>query len=1014
MKINLSFLAVFIFLHLSNIAKSQNISGQVVDSENGNPLIGAILRNLNTNSGTSTDVEGKFSIEANDGDEISISYVGYENQSLVVGENDFTMISLSLDQSTLEEVVVIGYGSQKRSEITGAVSMVDEETIDNIKPINAQEALQGTTPGVLVTPQSGAPGAGFNIRIRGVGTNGNASPLVIIDGYEGDINLLNPADIESFSILKDAQAAVYGARGANGVIFITTKQGKKNQKPTISIDSYYGLQETSRKLNLLDPVEYAVLLNESYAATGKELPYPNIQNVPIGSDWQDEVFGRNVPMLNNSLRVTGGGENVTYNVGGSFLKQDGIIGGGKSGFYRGTGRASVNVDLSEKLKMQTNFIYTSLNRKSVNDFALGSVLFNALNAPPTLSAIDENGEYTLIPSTTGLGIEVINPLAQVANTYNDFDLRKLNGTFRTDYELIDGLTLTGRFGFNTTNQESRGFAPIVNYGGKVFDNSRSRVDQNTQNYNDYTLDLFATWEKQFSEKHNLTATGALTFNKEYGDGVYATGYDVPGNSWEYAYIHLATGPSETRDVGSFVFDERLAGQVGRVLYNFDNRYHLMAQVRRDLSTKFSPRNKDAIFSAFSSGWTISNEPFFTSEIVDLLKLRASYGQLGNDRIGNLLYFGSLNPQGGKYLFDDSIVTGRAPGTLPNPDVQWEAEEKIDVGFDFEFLNNKINIVADFYQNSRNELLLSNTPVSGITGIAAPGSGKPTVNVGGVENSGFEFAIGYKGSVQDKFHYNLSYNLGTVKNEVTYVSGDNTFIEGGSFGVGNPLAARMQVGQPMGAYFGYETNGIFQNQSEIDAHATQSSGGVLASPGDLRYVDQNEDGVIDLNDRVFLGSPIPEVNMGLNIQTEYKNFDLLVYTYAAMGHELVRDYERTLSDVNQLNYRINRWTGEGSSTSVPRVTAGANGNTVFSDFYVEDGSFLRIQTAQIGYTFPKSISEQLKMNSARLYVKGNNLLTFSDYIGYDPSASSGAPIGSGFDKGFYPQARILILGASLNF
>ncbi len=1004
------YFVIALFIGLS--AYGQTITGVVTNAETNEGVIGATVRNAANGAGAITDIDGQFTIEGSVGDELTISYVGMTTQSIAATEGNMT-IAMVTDATELEDIVVIGYGAQKKSEVTGSVAYVDSETIDNIKPVNAQEALQGTTPGINVTPQSGSPGNGFNIRIRGVGTNGDAAPLVIIDGYQGDINLLNPDDIESISVLKDGQAAVYGALGANGVILVKTKKGTYNQKPVVSVDSYIGMQSTSRKIPLLDPIEYATLLNEAYAANGQQLPYPNLQNVPVGSDWQNEIFEQ-APMHSNTLNISGGGERITYNVGGSFLSQDGIIGSDKSNFYRGTGRASLGIDISDKLSVNTNVIYTGLNRKTINDFALGSVLFNALNAPPTLSAKDENGNLNLIPSTTGLGIEVINPLAQIQDTYNDYNLRKLNGNVQADYELIDGLTLTGRFGFNTTTSEGKTFSPIVNYGGKVFDNSRSRVDQNTQNFNDYTLDLFATYKTQLFDHHNLELVAVTTYFKEYGDGLFATGYDVPNNSWEFADIALATGIGDSRDVGSYAFDERIGSQVGRFLYNYKEKYFLSGILRRDLSTKFGPNNKDAWFNSFTAGWTLTNEDFFSSDVVDLLKLRASYGELGNDRIGQNLYLGTLNPTGGVYVFNGQIVTGRAPGRLPNPDVKWEGDKKLDFGFDLELLQNKFNIVGDYYRNTREDLLLADTPVSGITGVGAPGSGKPTVNVGGVRNSGYELGITYKGGVNNDLFYTLGYNIGTVKNEVTYVAGDGTFIEGGQFGVGNPAPARMEKGLPIGYYLGYVTDGVFQNQAEINAHAKQNLGGASAQPGDLRYKDLNDDGVINLADRTNLGGPIPEVNMGLNLQTEYKGFDFLVYTYASLGHELVRDYERTLSDVNQLNYRLNRWVGEGTSNTVPRVTAGASGNTVFSDFYVEDGSFARIQTAQIGYTFPETFTSKLKMSSARIFLKGNNLHTFTKYRGYDPSASSGAPIGSGFDRGFYPQSRSLILGANIKF
>ncbi|THH36539.1 SusC/RagA family TonB-linked outer membrane protein [Neolewinella litorea] len=1000
-------------------AQSFMATGTITDAENGDPLIGAsviVVEPSGTDGvrGTVTDFDGSFSIpDVDRGTELRITYTGYRPTTVTVDNSDPLAIGLAPDVQALDEVVVIGYGTQQKRNVTGAVSTVDSETITDLKPIKIEQALQGTVAGVNVTTQSGAPGAGLNIRIRGVSTNGQNAPLVIIDGYQGDLGTLNPSDIETITVLKDAQAAVYGTIGANGVILVTTKTGKKNQPARLSYNTYVGTQESSRSLNLLNATEYALLLNEAYAAGGQPLPYPDASNLGFGTDYQAEVFG-NAPIMNHDLTVSGGSDRVTYSLGGSFLDQEGIVGGEKADFTRSTGRVSLGLDLTPTLKLTTNAIYTNINRRSLSENGLGSVLFNALNTPPTLPLLDEAGEFSLVPSTTGLGIEVINPVAQIANTFNDYGLNKLNGQATLDWKVVDAFTLTGRVGFNTANSEGRNFNRQVSYGGKVFDITRSSVNQNAINDNNYSLDLYGTYDKDLGANHHLTATAGTTVFRELGNGLFATGYDVPNNDFGFADISLATGtsPEGARDVGSYSYDERRLSYFGRVQYNYAERYFLTAMLRRDASTKFGPENRSALFPSFTAGWIAVEEGTLgEASPIDLLKLRISYGILGNDQILNNGYIGSLSGEA-TYVFDGVLVNGTAIGALPNPALQWEEAKKFNAGFDLNLLDYKLSVTADYFINTRDNLLISNIPVSGIVGTAAPGSAAPTVNAGAVRNQGFELALNYRERLSSDWRINLSYNFTTLDNEVLEVNNGTGFIEGGGFGVGQLAPSRMEVGLPIGYFYGYQTDGIFQSTDEIEGAPSQIALGAAAQPGDLRYVDINGDGVIDPNDRTYLGDPIADMTMGFNAQVEFRRFDFTAYAFASLGNEIVRNYERALSDVNRLDYYLNRWTGPGTTNEVPRVTTAATSNRVFSDFYVEDGSFLRLQTVTLGYTLPLGISGR-ENTSLRLYFSGNNLFTASEYLGYDPAASSGSPIGGGIDLGFYPIARSFLIGANLS-
>ena len=1010
-------LFALLFLSAGIWAQEVDIKGVIQDATTGEALIGVnviVLPITDANKGTITDYDGSFQLTGVPlGSELQFSYIGYSTQTLVVGSDAFLIVEMGEDAQSLEEVVVIGYGTQKKRDVTGAVSIIDAETIDELKPIKVEQALQGTTAGVNVTTQSGSPGGDLDIRIRGVATNGENKPLVIIDGYQGDINTLNPNDIESITVLKDAQAAVYGTIGANGVILITTKSGKKNQAPQLSYNVYFGQQETTRELPLLNATEYALLLNESYAAGGQSLPFPDASRLGRGTNWQDEVFST-APLMSHDMTVSGGSDRVTYSLSGSHLEQEGIVGGDKSSFHRNTARLALGIDLTEKLKLTTNAIYTYIDRDALNENDLGSPLFNALNALPTLPVYDDGDEFTLVPNTPGLGIEVVNPLAQIANTFNDYDLNKINGQLSLDWQVLSPLKLTARVGFNRSLSKSKTFAREISYGGKVFDVTRSRVDQDRINDNNYTVDLFATYTNNFSDAHNLTLTFGSTIFKEFGDGLYATGFDVPNNDWEFADISLATGtsPEGARDVDSYAYDERRMSFFGRAQYDFMGKYLLSAMLRRDASTKFGPENRVGYFPSFTAGWIISDETFFNDAgNWNFAKLRFSYGILGNDQIDNNLYIGSLGGEGA-YVFDGVIVNGTAIGTLPNPALQWEEAKKLDVGFDLGLFDYKVNITADYFVNTRDNLLIPNIPVSGITGTSAPGAASPTVNAGSVRNQGLEFAIGYQKRFDNGLKVNFNYNVATLDNEVLEVNNGTGFIESGDFGIGQLAPARMEVGQPIGYFYGYVTDGIFQNASEVEAHASQVALGAEAQAGDLRFKDLNGDGIIDPADRTNIGDPIPDYTMGLNLSFEYKRFDLLAYTFASIGNDMVRNYERSLSDVNRLDYYLNRWAGEGTSNEVPRVTTAATSNLVFSDFYIEDASFIRLQNLQLGYTFPLGFSAN-KESNLRIYVSVNNLITHTEYRGYDPAASSGAPIGGGIDYGFYPIPKIYMIGANLN-
>lgn len=1007
-------LSILIFLLGVGVMSAQNftVSGTVYDQTTNEPLPGVNVLVKNKTVGTTTDFDGIFSIEnIAVGDILVFSYISFKSQEITVTGSDDLTVYLQEDVSKLDEVVVIGYGTQTKKEITGAVTVVGSETIEELNPTQIEQALQGQVAGVNITSGSGSPGSGLNIRIRGISTNGDNRPLILVDGNViEDLSVLNPGDIESINVLKDATAGIYGVRAANGVVLITTKTGRKNSDLKFSYDAFGGFQQTSRTIPVLNATEYALIVNEAFAAGGQSVPYPNLSRLGTGTNWQDEVF-QNAPIINHNLTVNGGSEKSTYSFGSSLLTQDGIVGGNKANFKRYTTRVNFNTDLLQNLKLTTNLLYTGTERKTLAENAIGSVLFNALNNAPTFAVKDANGEFTL---AEGLGNEVINPLAQIENTFNKTKVDRLSGKVALNYGFLDHFTAETSLQFNYSEVQGRSFNPTIFYGsGKVFNNvGRNTLFVNKDIFKDYTFDAFVNYSNTFGEKHNLQGTLGMSVFRTQGQFSGTTqGFFENETTFPEADIEdTVDRRNGLVDSGlSGKFDERLLSYFARVQYDYDGKYLISGVIRRDGSTKFGPNNRFGYFPSGSVGWIVSEEEFLQqSDFLNFLKLRGSYGILGNDRIPSNGFRGVLNGEGA-YVWNGNLVFGQAVGVLSNPEIQWEEQKTYDIGVDLRLFNNAVDITADYFDKTTEGLLLQ-PQVSGILGASAPGAQPPVVNGGTVKNRGFEFAIGYNYNPSDDFSLSINYNATFLDNEVTEVNNEAGFLQGGSFGVGQDPPARMEAGKPIGYFYGLETDGLFQNQTEVDNHATQAN----AAPGEIRFVDQNNDGVIDSDDRVDIGNPIPDATMGLNLSITYKNFDFGAYTFASIGNEIVRNYERNQPLVNRSVYTLNRWIGEGTSTTQPRVTTGATSNTLFSDFFVEDGSFVRIQNAQLGYSFPQEMLNSVGIDKLRVYVSANNIYTFTKYRGYDPSASSGTPIGAGIDPGFYPVPRTYLLGVNLKF
>jgi TonB-linked SusC/RagA family outer membrane protein len=1009
--IKIFLLTTFCFFSLCLFSQERDIKGSVADKESGMPLLGVNVIVEGTTQGTTTDFDGNFILPSvQEGVTLVFSYLGFETvKRKVAGQIQFD-VQLESDTEALDDVVIIGYGSSSKRKITGSISTVSSESIQDLEPINAATALQGTSAGVTVTPQSGAPGAESNIRIRGVSTNGNSSPLIILNGaqYDGGLNSINPQDIESITVLKDAQAAIYGSIGANGVVLIETKRGERNQSAVITYNTYVGIQETTRKLSLLNANEYVLLTNEKYANAGQDLPFTDLSQINNNTDWQGQVF-ETPTVVSNNVSIRGGSENTDYSFSASHLDQGGIVAPDKSNFKRSTASISLNTDVRDFLNVSANVFFTNNRSKGINSFGLGSVLFNAINIAPVINRNQNN-----LDGTIDLGAEVVNPLAQINNTFNDFESNRLSGSFKAELEYIKDFKLTARYGFNSSKLNNREFFPEFNFGtGKVFNRPFNQVNLNQQDFYDYTFDLFNTIEKTFFDDLDVNFTLGTTVFRAHGEGLFASRTGVPRNSFQFADLDTATGVGDNQTNGSFVNEFRRLSYFSRVEFSYLDRYLLSGIIRRDTSSNFGPNNASAWFPSVTAGWIMTEEDFIgTNDFINFAKLRGSYGQLGNDQIGNFLYLSVLNGEA-TYVFgeDQSLTQGQALGPLANENIKWEISTKLDLGLDLEFLNRDLKVTFDYYENERGDLLIPNIPTSGIFGTSAPGSSSPTINAGTVINKGIELSLNYSKEVNDDFSFSVNYNMSTVDNEVTQINGAS-FLEGGQFSIGQLPPSRMEVGLPIGYFYGLKTDGIFQSQAEVEAHPSQALLGATARPGDIRFVDVNGDGAISQDDRTYIGDPIPDVTMGFNLSFNYKNFDFSAYSFANLGSEIVRNFERDQVNVNMLSRRLDRWTGSGTSSTEPRVSAGATANKLFSDYFVEDGSFLRIQTISFGYSLPTEALKSVGLTSVKIYAKVDNAFTFTEYSGYDPTASTGAPIGGGIDLGFYPLPRTYTLGLNV--
>ncbi len=1011
------FLLCLCWVGLSSLQAQITVTGTVTSADDGLGIIGATVLVKGSNAGTVTDFDGAYEIEAPDESAILVfSYTGMKTQEIQVGAQRTIDVTMLSDVAILDEVVVVGYGTQKRSNISGAVSTITSDEITETPVLRAEQALQGRTAGVQVAQNSGSPGAPLTVRVRGVGTINNSDPLYIVDGVpvEG-IDFLNPNDIESMNVLKDAaSAAIYGSRGANGVVLITTKGGKKNQEGRISYDAYYGVQSPWRMLNLLDAREYAILSNEAHIAAGQQ-PLPEFSDPDAlgeGTDWLDAIF-QDAPIMSHQLTLAGGSERSTYTISGNYFTQDGIVGGEKSGFERITFRLNGTHDVKDWLTVGAKVGITNLQRSFLpenNEFT--TPLVRALNMDPVTPVRKSDGTFAYsVYSDT----DIVNPVNAIENTFDDWTSNRLVGAVFGELKIMEGLTLRSTYSTDVTFARRDIFRPRFDLSidpnvGDAPAGERNLINSVALEQNEWKnwqWENVLTYNRLFGQQHNVTVTLGTTALQNRQDFSGGSNTNLPTNDPDDAFISNTIDPIESQGAYAGAEESALFSVFGRVNYELANKYLFTGTLRADGSSRFGANNRFGYFPSFSAGWKISEENFFQFDPISVLKLRASWGQNGNDRIGNYT-FTTVVLAGQNYTFgsEEIITNGSVPLTAANPDLRWETVTQSNVGLDVELYDGKFNLITDYYIKETTDMLYA-APIPLVAGTDAP-----VRNIGSVRNEGFELSLQYR-NFESAFTYSIGGNIAFVANEVVSLGEGGDPISTGRVQSANAFASRTEVGHPIASFYGYVTDGIFQTQEEVAEHAFQTEN---TAPGDIRFVDLNNDGVIDLNDQTFIGDPTPDFTYGFTADFGYKNFDLSLFVQGVQGNEIYNSTVRyDFTYVNRPESVLNRWTGPGTSDFEPRVNLNdPNQNARVSDRFVEDGSFVRLKNIQLGYSLPANLLQRFGLQKFRVYVSAQNLLTITDYSGLDPEIGAFNALEIGLDRGFYPQARTFLGGVNVSF
>lgn len=1057
-------LLLFAALLVSALAFAQNktYTGIVVDSQ-GEPIIGASVVQEGTAQGSVTDIDGKFSVSVAPGSTLVISYIGYDTQRVPASDN--LRIVLKDSQESLDEVVVVGYGVQKKSVVTASIAKVNSDDLASTAPLRMDNALKGLASGVTVTTSSGQPGSGSQIRVRGIGTINNSDPIYIVDGMpiEGGIDYLNPSDIESLEVLKDAASgAIYGARAANGVVLVTTKGGKMG-KVQVNYNFSYGWQSPWKHRDVLDATNYAVMINEGLVNAGRAPKYADPyqltdvygNRIGKGTDWQDEVFNDNAPVMNHELNLSGASEKINYYLSMGYYKQEGIVGGnyGRSNYDRLTLRSNTKYNVFDatkerswlnKLDLTANLSYARIHSTGIDtNSGWGSVLGSALTLSPILTPtiggeaadahvlanqtqynlyvpfytgrVDAKGHHEVYTNPGSDYNEMGNPLAILALPPTKNWSHKFVANFSAALQLWEGLTYRFSYGADQSFWGSDGYTPIYYIRGG-YSSDKTNASSSSSRGTVWQVENTLTFDRQFGLHHVNVVLGQ---SAKESSGAYLSGSRDDIINLARPYIDAATGQSADgkQYVSGAPNDEaRLSSLFGRVSYNYDERYMAEVTVRRDGSSRFGSNNHYATFPSFSLGWNFINERFMEAQRSWLSngKLRFSWGKNGNENIGNFRYTVlAATGNNNNYILgrDDHSQTGSKASGLPNPDLKWEESVQTDLGLDLGFLNNALTLTADYYYKKTNGMLMAmNIP-------DYVGETKPMGNVGVMENSGIELEMSYKWHIADA-HFRISGNAAYLKNKLVTYGNETGMANLDVFNVVGTIT-RAENGLPFPFFYGFKTNGVFQNEAEVAAYVNKDGELLMpnARPGDVRFVDVNGDGVLNDDDQTKIGKGMPDWTFGLNFTADWKGFDFSLMLQGVAGNDIFDATRRTDIDfINLPTWMLGRWTGEGTSNKYPIFRIGdTSNNWRSSDLYLTDGSYLRLKNIQLGYTLPRTLTQKVRLQRLRVFVAAENLLTFTKYAGFDPEIPTGNNGTSlGVDYGIYPQARTWTVGCNISF
>lgn len=1013
--------------------QARRVTGTVSD-EKGEPVIGANVVVKGTTNGTITNINGEFTLENIPANAtLLVSYIGYIPREVAVGNQSTLRIDLLEDTQALEEVVVVGYGVQKKKLVTGANLQVKGDDIEKRNTQNVLDALIGQSPGVQIIQSSGQPGEDFRVNIRGLGTIGDATPLYIVDGVQTDnISYINPSEIESIDVLKDAaSAAIYGARAANGVIIVTTKTGKPG-KATISYDGYVGIQNPVKLAKMLNAQDYAMIQNEAAINSGKQA-YDwmnefgiNLSTIGKGTDWLDELVEKNALTQNHVLAVNGGTEQSVYAISLSYSSQEGVMGGSK---FSNNDRYAFRVNSDHKIykdiiRVGEHVSFNYSERKGVttgNQY--NNLIHDALAASPFLPVYDSNGDFHQALSWYP---EETNPVGSMfLKNQNITESNRFLGDVFIEIQPIKGLKYKSTFGLDFLNTTYRKYLPEYQLSTSDM-NQMDYVEQRARKIYSFSWENTLTYDFKIKEDHSFNVLLGMQARRRDGSTLYALKRDLIFDDFDHAWIDNATntGTGQITVEGKPEDRDNLLSYFGRISYNYKEKYMLNATLRADASSRFGSNNRWGYFPSVSAGWVLTNEEFFsgTYDWMDFFKLRGSWGQNGNQNITTYSYLATIlstaNYEFGPNDNNNTTHVGSYQNRMPNADIKWETSEQFNIGFDGQFAKGKLNVAFDYYRKTTKDWLIQ-VPVPAILGAAT----NPFINGGSIRNSGVELGLSYNNKIAG-ITYSINGNVAYNKNKVLEIPNSEGIIHGAQDVLfkGMQEMNRAEEGYPIGYFWGLDMLGIFQNQAEIDNYKS-ADGTVIqpnALPGDVKFADHNGDGQIDMNDNIDLGNPYPDITMGFSFSLAYKGFDLYFSSNGSFGHQIAQAYRAI--DRFQYNYPekiLGRWTGEGSTNSMPRVTQGdeRNGNWLYcSQLYIEDADFWRINNITLGYDFNNLIKKS-PLGQLRFYVTVQNVATITGYSGMDPEVgytNDTSPWGAGIDLGFYPRPRTVLFGLNVKF